>query len=340
MKQTPLRITIPKPCGEDFEAMPLTGPNERHCGICQRHLTDFTTMTDREVHDFVRNNSGKICGRFRADQLGRPLHAAPPQSPRWRAWLAAASLLTSGSIAAQISPPPPPISAPVQLPGAAIEPLRPLPRLQGLVTDDDGQPIPFATIQYRSPRFGFRGTMTDTTGRFELPYWEDATVTITHINYQSFELPVSSTAGKQDRDISLDVVLQAAGHHLEEIVVTSYSSGYLGEAVGITYTTTIYGEAPEETPPLPYLQEARLYPIPMRDHFNVSLVPEADHHLIATLFAPDGRQVYEWAERPLRPGPAELRYWMPKGRRLPPGQYYLRLQDEEGRTEVRVVIVQ
>lgn len=45
----------------------------RHCSVCDRNILDFTMMTDAEILEHLRENSGKICGKFRADQLSRPL---------------------------------------------------------------------------------------------------------------------------------------------------------------------------------------------------------------------------------------------------------------------------
>ena len=66
----------------------------RHCAACQTQVVDFTRMTDGEVIAFLRQTTpGRRCGRFREDQLGRPLLAAAMPVTGWRRWAGAAVLL-------------------------------------------------------------------------------------------------------------------------------------------------------------------------------------------------------------------------------------------------------
>ncbi|MCW4468109.1 hypothetical protein OGH69_03955 [Flavobacterium sp. MFBS3-15] len=63
------RISIPKPCHEDWNAMT---PNEqgRFCGLCAKTVTDFTGMSASEIQSYLLENSGtKVCGRFKSTQL-------------------------------------------------------------------------------------------------------------------------------------------------------------------------------------------------------------------------------------------------------------------------------
>ncbi|WP_294818637.1 hypothetical protein [uncultured Flavobacterium sp.] len=63
------RISIPKPCHEDWSAMT---PNEqgRFCRQCDKTVTDFTGMGALEIQSYLLENSGKnVCGRFKSTQL-------------------------------------------------------------------------------------------------------------------------------------------------------------------------------------------------------------------------------------------------------------------------------
>ncbi|WP_300686222.1 hypothetical protein [Chryseobacterium sp.] len=67
-----MKITIPKPCHENWDGMP---PEEkgRFCSVCSRTVHDFTAFSDEEL--ISRFNSDKdLCGRFREDQLGKNLN--------------------------------------------------------------------------------------------------------------------------------------------------------------------------------------------------------------------------------------------------------------------------
>lgn len=64
-----MRISIEKPCHEDWQAMtPET--QGRFCGACEKTVVDFTTMSDAEILQyFSKPDVGKTCGRFRVEQL-------------------------------------------------------------------------------------------------------------------------------------------------------------------------------------------------------------------------------------------------------------------------------
>lgn len=101
----------------------------RFCAACQHTVTDFTQRTDAEVLAILRQAAGgRVCGRFRAEQLNRELVHAPVAAPRWRAWLLTVAALWGVPAAAQqlrggySGGPTPTGSRPAtqQLPGAAL----------------------------------------------------------------------------------------------------------------------------------------------------------------------------------------------------------------------------
>ena len=67
-----LNLQINEPCHEDWNVMT---PNEqgRYCGSCKKTVVDFTAMTDGQVVDFFKLNTGNTCGRFYDDQLNKSL---------------------------------------------------------------------------------------------------------------------------------------------------------------------------------------------------------------------------------------------------------------------------
>jgi hypothetical protein len=63
------KITIPKPCHEDWNKM-SPKDNGRFCLSCSKTVVDFTSMLPEEIqHFFIQNQDSKICGRFRKTQL-------------------------------------------------------------------------------------------------------------------------------------------------------------------------------------------------------------------------------------------------------------------------------
>ncbi|MEM1356694.1 MAG: hypothetical protein AAGF89_00740 [Bacteroidota bacterium] len=108
MPYTPLKISISTPCHEDWNGMhPVPGSMARHCDSCAKNVTDFTGFSDAQLHAYARENQGKLCGRFRPDQLGRPLRAmaAPTRNPLKVAAATAGLLLASAGLEGQASEP-------------------------------------------------------------------------------------------------------------------------------------------------------------------------------------------------------------------------------------------
>lgn len=84
-----LVVTVALPCSEAWAQMPPTARG-RHCAACAREVVDFTRHTDAELLAWFRQpDHAATCGRFRLDQLKRPLLPPAPSAPRWRSWLAA-----------------------------------------------------------------------------------------------------------------------------------------------------------------------------------------------------------------------------------------------------------
>ncbi len=163
-------IRIPQPCAESWDAMSPTDGG-RHCAACQKTVIDFTWKTDAEIVAALRQAAGETCGRLRADQLNRPLRAAPPPlrpAPRWRAWLAAALALwgaregSSLGAAAHTAPVPArhytPVTARRARPAARV--------LRGVVHDATTHaPLAGVAVFLKGEN---RSTTTDSSGRFIL----------------------------------------------------------------------------------------------------------------------------------------------------------------------------
>lgn len=68
-----MKITIPKPCHENWNAMT---PDEkgRFCAVCSKTVRDFRRASDDEIIDVFADASQEICGAFNPSQLNRDLH--------------------------------------------------------------------------------------------------------------------------------------------------------------------------------------------------------------------------------------------------------------------------
>lgn len=98
-----LKITIPKPCHKDWNAMT---PNQqgRYCNSCAKTVTDFTSMSDEEVkHFFINKKEEHTCGRFKNEQLHRieinlPENILLIDMPVWKKFLAACLIIFSTTL--------------------------------------------------------------------------------------------------------------------------------------------------------------------------------------------------------------------------------------------------
>ena len=68
-----LRITIPEPCHEDWNAM-TPAQQGRHCASCNKIVMDFTTMSDAQIIAYFQSTKGNTCGRFYNNQLNRDFY--------------------------------------------------------------------------------------------------------------------------------------------------------------------------------------------------------------------------------------------------------------------------
>ena len=87
VKPHSIHISIPKPCQEQWDGMTAT-ERGAFCQSCQTEVIDFSTMTDREVVEYLsKNKTG--CGRFRNDQLNTNISIPAVENGvfKWRALL-------------------------------------------------------------------------------------------------------------------------------------------------------------------------------------------------------------------------------------------------------------
>lgn len=94
-----LKLSIPKPCHEDWAAMTLNEQG-RHCAVCDKTVTDFTQMSNEEIKQFFLNKKEgeRTCGRFTNKQLNQITIELPADiyyipMPWWKKFLAACLLI-------------------------------------------------------------------------------------------------------------------------------------------------------------------------------------------------------------------------------------------------------
>lgn len=81
-----LNLTIPIPCHENWDKMTPVEKG-RFCGSCQKQVVDFSTMSDYELAKFFKkpilsqSKDGSVCGRFMTEQLHRDIEVPKKRIP-------------------------------------------------------------------------------------------------------------------------------------------------------------------------------------------------------------------------------------------------------------------
>lgn len=91
-------VRIPEPCHEDWNKMTVDEKG-RFCNVCSKSVVDFTNKTDTEIHSIlIEKSSEKVCGRFKSNQVERPIISSTViESIRFRKIFLAAALLVFGA---------------------------------------------------------------------------------------------------------------------------------------------------------------------------------------------------------------------------------------------------
>jgi hypothetical protein len=170
----PTKLHIPEPCSEKWSEMTPTQKGCRHCATCDKQIMDFTFKTDAEILKHLRQSDGKVCGKFRPDQLQRSLMA--PRAVK-RGGLSA----IAASFAAVLSAQQPVENQPIEpmimhLPPDDKERMGKvnafdsleydsMRTISGKILDENGQALIFSSIRFAQTAFQ---TITDLDGQFSL----------------------------------------------------------------------------------------------------------------------------------------------------------------------------
>ncbi|MGB3800657.1 MAG: carboxypeptidase-like regulatory domain-containing protein [Lewinella sp.] len=352
MANTPLRISIPEPCHEDWNRMTPLGNNRRHCDSCDKAVTDFSWMTDREIHQYLAVAGNNLCGRFRRDQLDRPVRAYVKPSTGWRAAAAGAGLLLSAGVNAQtaasapVTDPAPPYAELSEIINGDVEQEALMKgTFWGRVLDQDGEPLVGATVLVQGTQ---SGTVADLDGHFSLSVKAGQKLLMTYIGYIDLVITIrpDATGFGDERP---DFVLESAAEELSEVVVISYGEiqGKMvtGGAISVVEGTTCSTASGTPLPEAECEMEAEVDPVitihpnPFTDRLNVEFPAEMAGTLSAQLWHVNGQLIRKWPTQTHEAG--KTRIELPLGDApLIPGHYILRLTDQDGKVTSQIVLHQ
>lgn len=99
-----ITVQIPSPCPERWGDMQ---PNQqgRFCAQCQKTVVDYTALSDQELVRRLSKTTEASCGRFRDEQLNRPLATSTEQTVQiWRRWIGVLTMSLVGWQTAKAQP--------------------------------------------------------------------------------------------------------------------------------------------------------------------------------------------------------------------------------------------
>jgi hypothetical protein len=214
MKKTS-QIHISTPCHENWEAM---NPAEKgkFCQSCQKTVYDFTDKSDKEILQAFQQNSGKMCGRFTANQLNRPLQI-PHKTSFWQRTALLLGFFTLSQFKDAIAKPKPIFNFNyTELPknrSLNIKKAHFPQKITGKVYDVESKTlIPGVSVYIKNTT---NYTITDINGYFEL-----------------------STNGR-DSDLPLIIVFQTVGFEKKEIALSNMPVDAINLTINVSLKTEV-----------------------------------------------------------------------------------------------------
>ena len=183
-----IKITIPEPCHENWQAMTPVEKG-RFCALCKKNVIDFTFLTDREIIQ-AYNTDTKLCGRFTTSQLNRDLVEPKDKSSIWLATTSAIisflgigthEALAQGNVKVEQTEKKV-LNYSVSDTGKDIE-------VSGVVVDEKDIPLPGANVVIKNSNIGIS---TDIDGRFVIKAKENDILVFSYIGMETKESIVNS----------------------------------------------------------------------------------------------------------------------------------------------------
>ena len=207
-----ISILIKKPCSERVDQFRPTSAGG-FCSSCQKEVTDFTAMSDREIIDYFQNEESRVCGRFHPSQL-RMYSASVSPPKRHSSALAGIGLVgfsllwllpTRHSLAQQYESPTVTVAQePTSQQDSNSQARAEEYTVEGSVVDDS-RPLPGVSVALKGSAIG---TSTDVDGQFTFPkpLKVGETLLFSFIGYDTQEFVITQQA-TDSLTISLDVAM-------------------------------------------------------------------------------------------------------------------------------------
>lgn len=212
MKITPaFAVTIPNPCHENWELMT---PQEqgRHCKVCNKVVTDFTTMSNEEIIRYLQSTKESICGRIEDEQL-QVLQPYIPLSKQAKLFLYALAIAFFTQV---------PLNVVGQTGQDSTQSAQSqYGQIRGRVTDEKGNPLDFATVRVLQEGIVKGGAKTDQDGYYMISNLKQGNYLISAIlsGYSPVEIKNVSIMASQNEPFDLKLERKKSGEPLKTIKI-------------------------------------------------------------------------------------------------------------------------
>ncbi|ANQ49678.1 hypothetical protein MY04_2306 [Flammeovirga sp. MY04] len=196
--KTGIKLTIETPCHEDPTNFKPTKKGG-FCSHCQKEVVNFTGMTDKQIIQYLEQSKGKVCGRFKEDQLKSYSLLQPiPPKKKWFPGVAVISLLSLLPMYDTKAQTDVPIEKTEQKEEEASQDNKKGITVRGIVKDEQGNPLPGTIVLIQGTSIGIAA---NNNGEFKLPSLKEGNVL--SINYIGYEQQLVTIEAAQDIDLNI-----------------------------------------------------------------------------------------------------------------------------------------
>ncbi|MGG9963542.1 hypothetical protein [Ferruginibacter sp. SUN106] len=238
-ENTPLHITVPKPCSQNWDAMPGEGEG-RHCMQCHTTIYDFSQMSDTELFNFFKQRPDTHCGRFHNTQLQRdilPIASKRNVIPYKFTKIAAAifAVLSFRSLSLQANKKTTTTILDADYAAKKI-PTSGKVIISGTIKDSEGHPLENATVIFDVAQVA----VTDKEGKFSFELPEAAATS--HTLYFNYGDLITAVRNYHPAMLSTtyDVVLNKKGEGFHTMGIAMPPSDQLGALPSLLFKTNAY----------------------------------------------------------------------------------------------------
>lgn len=234
---TKTNLHIADPCHENWQNMTSTEQG-KFCQSCRKEVIDFSLLSDKQILDYFSKHKGNTCGRFREDQLNRPLNnqQAKAKVSLWKwfmsvglgVWFSNKAVAQTGKVQTKCESKTQPADAQQEMivVGGAFaveeiyQPTHRNLRIKGTVVNNENEPLAGASISVNGKAYKVSANDGTFSIHAKVPISKDSVeLSFSSIGYETKNLKVLSA---NKTDVLVEMIPKA--NELKEVVVTSYGA--------------------------------------------------------------------------------------------------------------------